>query len=66
MLDISLGELKSLGKENYNTIKANKSIPEQYKMINVHKKEFYTKSVKFSYAIRVSLGITISASYRLF
>lgn len=61
MLDISLGELKSLGKENYNTIKANKSIPEQYKMINVHKKEFYTKSVKFSYAIRVSLGITISA-----
>ena len=61
MLDISLGELKSLGKENYNTIKANKSIPEQYKMINIHKKEFYTKSVKFSYAIRVSLGITISA-----
>ena len=61
MLSLSLGELKSLGKENYNTIKANKSIPEQYKMINVHKKEFYTKSVKFSYAIRVSLGITISA-----
>ena len=61
MMNVSLEELKSLGKENYNTIKASKDIPEKYKMINVHKREFYTKSVKFSYAIRVSLGITISA-----
>ena len=61
MLNISLEELKSLGKENYNIIKASKDIPETYKMVNIHKKEFYTKSVKFSYAIRVSLGITISA-----
>jgi len=61
MLNISLEELKLLGKENYNIIKASKDIPETYKMVNIHKKEFYTKSVKFSYAIRVSLGITISA-----
>ena len=61
MLSISLEELKSLGKENYNTIKASEDIPEKYKMVNIHKKEFYKKSVKFSYAIRVSLGITISA-----
>lgn len=30
-------------------------------MINIHKKEFYKKSVKFSYAVRVSLGVAISA-----
>ena len=61
MLNISLKELKSLGKENYNTIKSSKDVPEKYKMINIHKREFYTSSVKFSYAIRVSLGITIAA-----
>ena len=61
MLNISLKELKSLGKENYNTIKSSKDVPEKYKMTNIHKREFYTSSVKFSYAIRVSLGITIAA-----
>ena len=61
MFNISLKELKSLGKENYNTIKSSKDVPEKYKMTNIHKREFYTSSVKFSYAIRVSLGITIAA-----
>lgn len=61
MLKISLEELKLLGKENYNKIEANGDIPEDYKMVNVHKKEFYKKSVKFSYAVRVSLGVAISA-----
>lgn len=61
MLNMSLEELKLLGKENYNKIEANSDIPEDYKMINIHKKEFYKKSVKFSYAVRVSLGVAISA-----
>lgn len=61
MLNMSLEELKVLGKENYNTIKADSGIPEKYKMVNVHKREFYQKSVKFSYAVRVSLGITVAA-----
>ncbi|WP_297992445.1 FUSC family protein [uncultured Clostridium sp.] len=60
MLNISLIELKDLGKENYNTIKTIKDIPEDYKMINIHKKEFYTKSIKFSFAVRSALGITLS------
>lgn len=61
MLNMALEELKSTGKENYNTIKSSKDIPQQFKRVNIYKKEFYTKSVKFSYAIRVSLGITVSA-----
>lgn len=60
-LKLALEELKLLGKENYNKIKSSNDIPEEYKMANIHKREFYTKSVKFSYAIRLSLGITISA-----
>lgn len=60
MLNISLNELKDLGKENYNIIKSSNDMPEEYKMINVHKKEFYTKSIKFSFAIRMALGVTIS------
>lgn len=60
MLDKSLNELKDLGKENYNVIKSSNDMPEEYKMINVHKKEFYTKSIKFSFAIRMALGVTIS------
>ena len=57
---LCLSELKDLGKENYNTIKTIKDIPEDYKMINIHKKEFYTKSIKFSFAVRSALGITLS------
>ena len=60
-LKLALEELKLLGKENYNKIKSSNDIPEEYKMANIHKREFYTKSVKFFYAIRLSLGITISA-----
>lgn len=60
ILNDSLDELIVLGKENYNKIKSTKKIPEKYKKINVYKKEFYQKSVKFSYAIRVSLGIVIA------
>lgn len=61
MLKIALEELKALGKENYNTIKSSNDMPEEYKMVNIHKREFHTKSVKFSYAMRLSLGISISA-----
>ena len=61
MLNISLEELKSLGIENYNNINDKAGIPDKYKMVNVHKKEFYSKSLKFSYSVRVSLGITVAA-----
>lgn len=56
----SLEELFNLGKENYKKVKSSNDIPEKFKKINVFKNEIYNKSVKFSYSVRVSLGITIS------
>lgn len=56
----SLQELLNLGRENYNKVKSLNDIPEEFKKINIFKNEMYSKSIKFSYSIRLSLGITIA------
>ncbi len=57
----SLYELKELDKSKYNAISKHEPIPANYQLKNIYIKSFQSNSLKFSYAFRLALGITISA-----
>ena len=57
----SLYDLKELDKNKYNTISKLESIPANFQLKNIYKHSFHSNSLKFSYAFRLALGITISA-----
>ena len=57
----SLYELKALDKKDYNVIRKLENIPPNYQLKNIYKTSFRSNSLRFSYALRVALGITISA-----
>lgn len=60
LLKENLYELKMLGKKKYNKIYKFEEIPKNFKIRNLYKKNFRVDSLKFSYAFRLALGITIS------
>lgn len=57
----SLYELKALDKKDYNVIRKLENIPPNYQLKNIYKASFRSNSLRFSYALRVALGITITA-----
>lgn len=57
----SLYELKALDKKDYNVIRKLENIPPNYQLKNIYKTSFRSNSLRFSYALRVALGITITA-----
>lgn len=57
----SLYELKALDKKDYNVIRKLENIPPNYQLKNIYKASFGSNSLRFSYALRVAIGITISA-----
>ncbi|MBE6072466.1 MAG: hypothetical protein E7208_10975 [Clostridium butyricum] len=59
LLKENLYELKMLGKKKYNVINKFEEIPNNFKIRNLYKKNFRANSLKFSYAFRLALGITI-------
>ena len=59
MIDSCFRELKKLGKENYNKVKGGQ-LPEKYRKLKIFKRDFSDKSVKFSYAVKSSIGISIA------
>ena len=56
----SLDELKNLDKKKYNLISKLEEIPSNFKLKTIYKENFNSNSLKFSYAIKLALGITIS------
>lgn len=54
-------ELSNLEKKNYNTIYKLEGIPKEFKNSLLDIKNLKNKSLKFSYAIKVSVGITLAA-----
>ena len=56
-----LVELKELGTKKYNLINKLDEIPHNFKTIYIMQSNFKTKSAKFSYAIRISIGISLAA-----
>lgn len=59
LIDSCFRELKKLGKENYNKVKGGQ-LPEKYRKLKIFKRDFSDKSVKFSYAVKSSIGISIA------
>ncbi len=54
-----LEDINELDEKHYNLIKRIEEIPENFKQSYVNKRNFKLKSAKFSYAVRVAVGITI-------
>ncbi|MDZ5254575.1 FUSC family protein [Clostridium sp. LIBA-8841] len=57
----SLVKLKELGTKKYNLINKLDEIPHNFKTIYIMQSNFKTRSAKFSYAIRISIGISLAA-----
>lgn len=57
----SLYELKELDKKDYNVIRKFEKIPPNYQLKNIYKASFRSNSLRFSYALRVAIGITFTA-----
>lgn len=57
----SLKELKALGKKHYKVVEKIEEVPDTFKSIGVIKNNFKNRSLRFSYAMRVSVGVTIGA-----
>lgn len=57
----SLYELKALDKKDYNVVRKIEDIPYNYQLKNIYKASFRTNSLRFSYALRLALGITLTA-----
>lgn len=57
----SLYELKGLDKKEYNGIRKYENIPPNYQLKNIYKASFRANSLRFSYALRIAIGITLSA-----
>lgn len=56
-----LYELKDLDKKHYNIVNKMEEIPSNFRLTTIYKENFRSDSLKFSYAFRLALGITISA-----
>ncbi|MBM7834676.1 FUSC family protein [Clostridium sardiniense] len=56
-----LGELKDLGKEQYNLINKIERIPNNFKLTHNIESNYKARSAKFSYAVRIAIGITVAA-----
>lgn len=57
----ALGELKNLGKKHYNLINKIEKIPNNFKLRHSIESNYKARSAKFSYAVRIAIGITIGA-----
>lgn len=57
----ALGELKNLGKEHYNLINKIEEVPNSFKLKHSIESDYKARSAKFSYAVRIAIGITIGA-----
>lgn len=57
----ALGELKNLGKEHYNLINKIEKVPNNFKLKHSIESDYKARSAKFSYAVRIAIGITIGA-----
>lgn len=57
----ALGELKNLGKEHYNLINKIEKMPNNFKLRHNIESNYKARSAKFSYAVRIAIGITIAA-----
>lgn len=57
----SLCELKELDKKHYNIVNKLEEIPANFQLKNIYKESFHSDSLRFAYAFRLALGITISA-----
>lgn len=55
----NLEQLQKLEKEHYNIVKKVEEIPEEFKKHTLVRRELSVHSLKFSYALRMALGITI-------
>lgn len=57
----SLCELKELDKKKYNLVSKLEEIPPNYRLKNIYKESFRSNSLRFSYAFRLAIGITLSS-----
>lgn len=56
----SLTTLSELGKEHYNLIDKIEDVPNDFKLKYKFQSNYKAKSAKFSYAVRISVGITLA------
>lgn len=59
-LRTNLQDLKALKQEQYNIVKKIEDIPDEYKKHVIFKKELNKNSIKYSYAMRLAIGITFA------
>lgn len=59
LLNHYLNKLYTLEKSHYNFIEKLQSIPTKFQIITLHKRNLSSNSIKFSYALRMALGISI-------
>lgn len=59
LLNHYLNKLYTLEKSHYNFIERLQSIPTKFQIITLHKRNLSSNSIKFSYALRMALGISI-------
>lgn len=57
----SLYELKELDKKKYNFVSKLEEIPSNYRLKNIYKESFRSNSLRFSYAFRLAIGITVTS-----
>ena len=60
ILKVALAELRRLGKENYNIIRADETAYHK-KLHLMYKKRFIKSSVKLSFAVRSAIGVSLAA-----
>ena len=60
ILKVALAELRRLGKENYNIIRADETAYHK-KLYLMYKKRFIKSSVKLSFAVRSAIGVSLAA-----
>ncbi len=54
-----IDDLHSLHKEAYNLVKKTKQIPEKFRNLTFGYQRHHTNSVKFSFAIRIAIGMSL-------
>lgn len=60
ILKVAIAELRKLGKENYNIIRADETAYHK-KLHLMYKKRFIKSSVKLSFAVRSAIGVSLAA-----
>lgn len=61
ILKISLSDLRELGKENYNIVKGKDTLEDAKDLYEKYKKSIIKNSVKFSFAVRIAVGVSLAA-----